>query len=143
MGRTTLRPLLIRGGLSALSTCRCLCLAHYVLHSYYCISIWKKQPLEIPYLQSIGFTRGIRSRCGVQHRFEANSIRSNGLAHHPACIDAGKVHSSPSYPLDIAVMTSRSLSGCHWHGSTRVPSLKSRLVPTVAYKPNLSQLRDH
>ncbi len=103
----------------------------------------EKQTLEMSYMQSIGLTRNTRYKCRVQHQFVAASIRSSGLTHHPACIDAGKVHSSPPDLLHMAAMTSRFPSGCHWHGSTRVPSLKSRLVPTVAYKPNLSQLRDH
>ena len=131
------------GGDSALFASRCLCLAHWVLHTCYCISIRKNQPLEFPYMQFIGSTRIARSGCRVQHRFEVDSNRSSGLTHHPACIETGKVQSSPLNPLDIATMTSRIFPGCHWHGSTRVPSLKSRLVPTVAYKPNLSQLRDH
>ena len=103
----------------------------------------EKQPLEIPYMQSIGSTRYTRYRCGLQRRFEVYLIRSSGLSHHPACIETGKVHSCPSDTLEMAAMTSRFPSGHHWHGSTRVPSLKNRLVPTVAYKPNLSQLRTH
>ena len=103
----------------------------------------KRQPLEIPYMQSIGSMRNTRYRCGVQRRYELYSIRSSGLTHHSSCIETGKVHLSSSDTLEMAAITSRFPSGHHWHGSTTVPSLENRLVPTVAYKPNLSQLRTH
>ena len=134
----------IWGGVSVLFASRCSCLAHYVLHIYCCISIRKKEILwKSPTCNLLVLRENIRYRCGVQRRFEVYSIRSSGLTHHPACIETGKVHSCPSDTLEMAAMTSRFPSGHHWHGSTRVPSLKNRLVPTVAYKPNLSQLRTH
>ena len=113
-------------------------IAYMLLFLYQENNFWKFHVWDILVLREIPDGEG---DCQIDSR----PLRSARAVPHAILnpLTSGKFHSSSSDLLDMATMTSRLLLECHWHGSIRVPSLKSRLVPTVAYKPNLSQLRGY